>query len=178
MENWLDTLLEIIKVTLPALVVFFTVYYLFKQYLQKELAVKRLDYKHNKQSTTIPMRLQAYERLSLFLERIGIPGMMLRVKEENTTANQLKLGLMVAIQREFEHNITQQVYVSDQLWKIISAARQDVMASINTVYEQMPAQSSADEYANALIKFVSERDGDPLAMAQSAIKKEAGVILA
>ncbi len=177
MSPWVETILEIVKVTVPALIVFLTVYHLMKQFMQKEVALKNLEIRQNHQSSTIPMRLQAYERLSLFLERIGIPGMMLRVQEEGMSASQMRLALMVAIQREFEHNITQQVYVSDQLWSIISLAREDVMRTITTVYEQTNPNDSAQEFGKKLVKFISERGNNPLETAQSAIKKEAGLIL-
>ncbi len=177
MSPWVETILEIIKVTVPALIVFLTVYHLMKQFMQKEVALKNIEIRQNHQSSTIPMRLQAYERLSLFLERIGIPGMMLRVQEEGMSASQMRLALMVAVQREFEHNITQQVYVSDQLWSIIALAREDVMRTITTVYEQTNSNDSAQDFGKKLVKFISERGTNPLETAQSAIKKEAGLIL-
>ncbi len=177
MSIWIETILEIIKVTVPALIVFLTVFYLFKQYTHKELAIKNMEFRQSQQANTIPMRLQAYERLSLFLERIGIPGMMLRVQEEGMTASQMRLALMVAVQREFEHNITQQVYVSDQLWSIVALAREDVMRTISTVYEQTGPNDSAQDFGSKLIKFISERGSNPLETAQSAIKKEAALIL-
>lgn len=174
---WLSTILEIIKVTVPALIVFFTVYYLFKQYLDQQLQVKAMEFKHNQQSTTIPMRLQAYERLSLFLERISIPGMMLRVQQDNMTAKEMTYALMISVQTEYEHNITQQVYVGNHLWRIINFAKEDVLGTIQMVAEKMPAGATAQDFGKAIIAELASREMQPLQTALQAIKKEAAVIL-
>jgi len=177
MAAWLEVILEIIKVTVPALIVFFTVNSLLKKYFEKELAMKSMEFRHNQASTTVPLRLQAYERLSLYLERIGIPGMMLRVEQEGMSANQLRLALMITVQQEYEHNITQQVYVSEQLWNILTLAREDVLAVIHSVYDTLGSNATAKEYGQALVKFIAEREGNPLGTGLAAIKKEAGLVL-
>ena len=177
MPAWLSAILEIIKITIPALVVFFTVYYLMKQHLENDYRVKMLDFKQNQQNTTIPLRLQAYERLSLFCERISIPSLMLRVRSNEMSASDLRLSMMIAVQKEFEHNITQQVYVSDQLWQIVKIARDDVVNIINLVYAQVNPGSDAREYGQALFRFLEERQGVPLDKALEAIKKEASLLM-
>ena len=82
MNPILELLLEILKITAPALVVFFTVYYLMKEYLAKQYSIRLLDLKENQQKSTLPLRLQAYERLSMFCERINLPSLILRLREE------------------------------------------------------------------------------------------------
>src|SRR5690606_3917144 len=113
MPVWLSVILEIIKITIPALIVFATVHTLLKQYLEKQYQLRKLDLKQDQTKTTTRLRLQAYERLSLFCERISIPSLILRLRSEKMNAMELRLAMMIAIQKEFEHNITQQVYVSD-----------------------------------------------------------------
>jgi len=177
MPTWLAVILEIVKITVPALIVFFTVYYLIKTYLEKEYQVKALEYKQEQIRTTVPLRLQAYERLSLFCERITIPSLVLRVRNSGMTALDLRLAMMVAIQQEFEHNITQQVYVSNQLWQIIQIARDDTVNVMNVVYQQVDAKADAQEYIQHLFKHWETREGQPLQKALQAIKKEAGLLM-
>ena len=88
MPQWLSVILELVKITVPALIVFLTVYYLMKHFLENQYQVKMLEYKQNQQNTTIPLRLQAYERLSLFCERISIPSLVLRVRGEGMPASE------------------------------------------------------------------------------------------
>ncbi|MEL6866217.1 MAG: hypothetical protein AAFP19_17440 [Bacteroidota bacterium] len=177
MPVWLSTILEIIKVTVPALIVFLTVYHLLKQYLEKEYKVRMLDYKQNQQKTTIPLRLQAYERLSLFCERISIPNLVLRLRTEGMTAAELRLAMMIAVQKEFEHNITQQVYVSDQLWQIIKIARDDVVNVINLAFNEFDPGADARDFSKAMFHYLQQRQAIPQDKALEAIKKEAGLLM-
>lgn len=177
MNSIIMVLLEIIKITVPALIVFFTVFYLMKQYLASQYQLKSLEFKQNQQSTTIPLRLQAYERLSLFCERIAIPNLILRLRQEGMTAGDLRMSMMIATQQEFEHNITQQVYISEQLWKIIKIARDDVMNVVSEVYEQQGADTTLDSYVQGLFTHLQNREFMPLDKALIAIKKEAGILL-
>ena len=177
MDTLIAVILEIIKISVPALIVFFTVFYLMKQHLASQYQLKSLDFKQNQQNTTIPLRLQAYERLSLFCERIAVPSLILRLREENMSAADLRMSMLIATQQEFEHNITQQVYVSEQLWQIIKIARDDVMTVVNEVFEKMEPGADAGSFAKALFTHLQEREFMPLNKALTAIKKEAGILL-
>ena len=177
MPTWLSVILEIIKITIPALVVFFTVHTLLKQYLENQYKVRMLEYKQNQQNVAVPLRLQAYERLSLFCERISIPSLILRLRTEEMNAMELRMSMMLAVQQEFEHNITQQVYVSDQLWQIIKIARDDVVNIINLVFNTLDAGTNAKEYAGALFQYLEQRQVISTDKALIAIKKEAGLLM-
>jgi len=173
----ITVILEIIKITIPALIVFFTVYYLTKQYLDSQYQLRMLDFKQNQQNTTIPLRLQAYERLSLFCERISIPNLVLRVRNEGMTAADLRIAMMIAVQKEFEHNITQQVYVSDNLWQIVKIARDDTVNTINQIFQEIEPGTDAKAFSNALFTQLRQRDFFPLDTALVAVKKEAGLLM-
>ncbi|MEO1518030.1 MAG: hypothetical protein AAFV95_23610 [Bacteroidota bacterium] len=177
MPTWLSVILEIVKVTVPALIVFLTVYYLLKQFMDGQYRIRILEFKQNQQKTTVPLRLQAYERLSLFCERINIPGLVLRLRSEGMTAAQLRLAMMIAIQKEFEHNITQQVYVSENLWKIIKIARDDVLNVINVIYGDSDPTSDARDYSRSMFAYLESRQVHPLDKALEAIKKEAALLM-
>ncbi len=177
MPIWLSVILEIVKITVPALIVFLTVYTLLKQYLENQYKIRMLDLKQSQQKTTTRLRLQAYERLSLFCERISIPSMILRLRNEKMNATDLRLTLMIAIQQEFEHNITQQVYVSDQLWQIVKIARDDAVNIINLVYNSIEPNTTAREYSNAIVHYLENREFISSDKALNAIKKEAGLLM-
>ncbi len=177
MPVWLSVILEIVKITVPALIVFLTVYYLLKQFLNGQQQLKMLQIRQDQQKETLPLRLQAYERLSLMCERISLPNLLLRVRREGMSASELRLSLLLAIQQEYEHNITQQVYVSGQLWEIIKIARDDAVNSVSLVAEKMDAKASGRDFSAALINFLSQRDATGPDKALQAIKKEAGLLL-
>jgi len=79
MPIWLSVILEIIKISLPALIVFFTVHTLLKQYLAGQERMKALELQQNRLGSTTPLRFQAYERLSLLCERIALPNLIMRM---------------------------------------------------------------------------------------------------
>ncbi len=177
MPTWLVVILEIIKITVPALIVFFTVYTLLKQFLDGQYKARMLEFKQNQNNTTIPLRLQAYERLSLFCERISIPNLILRLRTDGMDATELRLALMLGVQQEFEHNITQQVYVSDQLWQIVKIARDDTINIINLVYNSVDPKSDGKDYAGTMFKYLQSRKVMSTEKALMAIKKEAGLLM-
>ena len=177
MPIWLETILEIIKFTIPALIVFFTVLYLMRTYLEKQYQLRSLEFKQNQLKTTVPLRLQAYERLSLFCERISIPNLVLRCREENQTSAALRLKLLLTIQQEFEYNITQQVYVSGQLWQIIKISRDDTVTIINAIAEKAGSDSPSNTLANGLLEYTSKQEATSLDKALVAIKKEASILM-
>jgi len=177
MPIWIATILEIIKVTAPALIVFLTVKYLLQSYLNKEYQVQALALEKKKNEKTLPLQLQAYERLSLFCERIFLPTLLLRVKQPKTSARQLRLQLLLSIQQEYEHNITQQVYVSAQLWEIIKIARDDSVNSIALAMESIPPEADAEALSQAIFQILEKRGITAVDKALQAIKKEAAVLL-
>lgn len=176
MSIWLSTLLEILKLTIPALIVYFTVSRLLQQYLNHQYNTQLGELRKKQQDATLPLRLQAYERLSLFCERIDLPNLMIRIRPEGLTVPEYRLSLMLAIQQEYEHNITQQVYISDQLWEIVKMARDDAMNVINHAADQLQAKDEGRKLADAIISIIAQRGGSAQATALQAIKKEAGVL--
>ncbi len=176
MPIWLVTIFEILKFTIPSLIMFWAVQSLFKQFLQGQQQMRLMEIKQQQSGTTLPLRLQAYERLSLFCERISIPNLVMRLRTEGMQSGALRVALMMAIQQEFEHNLTQQVYVSAQLWEIIKLSRMDTVNVVTSVAEGIDPKSDAKELIAALFTTIETREGSPLLTAQAAIKKEAGLL--
>jgi hypothetical protein len=137
-----------------------------------------MDLKQAQQSSTTPLRLQAYERLMLFCERISIPNLMLRLQKKKMSVEDLKMAMMVTVQKEYEHNVTQQVYVSDNLWKIISLAKDDVLNIINVIADRLDQGEDAQLLRESLmVHLQSNADTIVVEKAKFAIKKEIGLIL-
>jgi len=173
----IEVVLDIIKVAIPALIVFFTIYTIMGKFLDKQYQMKMLEYKEKNQAAALPIRLQAYERLCLFCERISIPALMLRLRTNNMDSNALRYALMIAIQKEYEHNVTQQVYVSSKLWEIIKFTKDDTINIVNLVSDTVNGDAPSGEFANALLKVIDERKSMTYDKALEAIKQEAAQIL-
>ncbi|MDG1296588.1 MAG: hypothetical protein P8P48_05580 [Saprospiraceae bacterium] len=173
----MDTFLEIVKITIPALVVFLSVYFIMKKYLDQQYQLQLLDFKKDRKNTTTPLKLQSYERLSLFCERISIPNLVLRIKTKGASSAALRVSLLMAVQQEFEHNISQQIYISDQLWEIIKLARTETIELVNSVSEKIDPKADSDELANALIAVFSSMNKSATQTALMAIRQEAALMI-
>lgn len=176
-NNWLNLFFEILKLTLPSLIIFLTAYYVLKQFLDNQYQIRMVEYKQNQSKSTLPLRLGAYERLSLLCERISVPNLILRIRTENMTAEDLKIAMMIAIQQEFEHNITQQVYVSDNLWQILKLTRENTITIINHVAGSVPPGADSIELGKALFQYLDAQGNTATDTALSAIKQEAGLLM-
>ncbi|MEM1214159.1 MAG: hypothetical protein AAGJ82_00640 [Bacteroidota bacterium] len=168
--------LEILKISLPAIVVAVVSYLIIRTMLNKQFLLQEQRLRQDRQDTIMPLRMQAYERLSILVERLGIPGMVLRNQNDEMQAATFRIALFMAVQQEFEHNISQQIYVSNNLWKILEATRDDLLQFIELVSEKVPANAPAKELASKLLAYHAQRDSDPISTAQMAIRKEASTL--
>ncbi len=167
--------LEILKLTLPALVVFFTVYFMLKLLLDERQRMDAMLLRQDAQKVTLPLRLQAYERLTLLCDRASIPNTLLRVRMPGMTTAQLTHALLIAINQEFDHNTSQQLYVSETLWRIITVARQQTLTLITQAAEGLDPQESDEALVQRLFAML-EVQGEPTPLQQAivAIRTEAG----
>lgn len=176
--EWWEVLIEIIKYTSPAIIVFLTVYYLMKEYFKKEYNLKALQVQSENRETTLPLKLQAYERLTLFCERIKIHALIMRLQGTAPNAAAMQSAMLITVQQEYDHNIAQQVYISENLWKIINLAKNQTIAIITDAYKTIPQGSDTATLVKELYKRLDEMPNTPLETAVAAIKKEASLLLA
>ena len=128
----MNSLLEILKYVLPALVVLATAYYLLRLFFENEQKKRDKDIKMAGYKLVTPIRLQAYERLVLFLERISPESLVMRVHQSDLTVIQLQTMMLKTVREEFEHNLSQQVYISSKAWELIRTAREEIIKLVNT----------------------------------------------
>jgi hypothetical protein len=172
----MSEMLEIAKFTIPAVVVFLTAYFLVKSMLDNEKLRRQHEIGFKNQKIATPLRLQAYERLVLFLERTSPSSLLPRVIQPKMTASEMQRELISTIRMEYEHNLTQQVYVSTRCWQAVVAAKDNMQKMVNMVAAKVLLQNkeaSAQELAKNLLEFVMEIDQEPNSAALEIIKAEA-----
>jgi len=169
----LDETFEIVKIILPAGIVFLTTYYLVKNFLDHESRKKSLDLKLANQSVLTPLRLQAYERIVLFLERINPSSMVMRANK-NTSASMLQGELLKTIRSEFEHNLSQQIYMSNKAWDAVVKAKEETIKLINVAASRVNADATGMELAQTVIAVSSQLSELPTKVAIDLLKKEIG----
>lgn len=149
----MNDILEILKYVLPALVVMATSYYLLRIFLANEQLKRNTDIKMAGYKIITPIRLQAYERLVLFLERISPESLVMRVHKSDFTVAQLQTTLLQNVREEFEHNLSQQVYVSSQAWELIRTAREEIIKLINTAAAKLNENATATDLSQKIFEL-------------------------
>jgi hypothetical protein len=170
----MEVFLELLKYTIPALVVLATAYFLLKLYLESQFRLQATAQRGESLKTTLQLRLQAYERLTLFCERAAIHNALLRARMPGMRVADLRNALLASVNQEFDHNAVQQLYVSETLWKIISLAKEETLALIARTAAGLDADADADLLVDALFGHFNRLDAPtPLQRAISAIRTEA-----
>lgn len=169
-----DTLLEIIKFTLPSVVVLATAYLILRTFIDREVTKSRMELKLNNAKIVTPIRLQAYERLVLFLERISPETLFVRIFKPGMTTEMLHRALLQIVRTEFEHNLSQQVYISNEAWEAVKAAKESVLRLINTAAASPRAKSSAQEFSKLVIEAYNSVNTNPTENAIDLLKAEIG----
>ncbi len=162
---WTD-ILEILKYTLPALLVFLTAYFLLTRYMQKEATAKMIEMKMKRDKEITMLRLQAFERLALFLERIGPANVIARVRTPDMICTELQYAMVKNIREEYEHNLSQQVYVSSASWNLIVASKDEIIKMVNLIAQQLPPDASSGQLINAIFTGI-QRANAPLPTEQA-----------
>lgn len=165
---------EILKYTIPALIVFFTAYYMLKMLLDERQRIDGMLLKQDAQKITLPLRLQAYERLTLLCDRVSIQNVLLRLRTPGMTVADLRGSMMLSISQEFEHNTSQQLFVSDTLWQIIRLAKENTLMRIANAADGLDPQSDAQALVDRLLEGLDNPETpNPLLTALVAIRTEA-----
>ena len=171
-----DPIVQVLVALLPSLVVFLTAFYLIRGFLAAQtgerLAAHRKDISSEDRRHTLPLRLQGYERLTLFAERIELGPMVLRLHKSNMSARMLHAELIATIREEFQHNVTQQLYVSDRAWQKVKKAKDETIHLVNLCYEQTGDVPSATELSQRIFATVAKLSHTPSQEALLALREE------
>jgi hypothetical protein len=168
----MNDLIEVLKYTLPSLVVFGTAYYTLKMFLDKEDKKRLFEIQKGNQKVMVPIRLQAYERIVLFLERISPDALALRVQQPGMNAKLMQMALLTTIRAEFDHNLSQQIYMSQQTWEAVISAKESVAKLVNAASSRLKEDASPVELSKLMIEMYLSVENPPITTAIAIIKEE------
>lgn len=174
----MQTFLEILKYTLPAIVVLIACTLIVRRFLLTELKEKQIAMLRENQGPTVRLRLQAYERMALFLERIHPRQLAPRVYHSGMTVAELQATLLFNIRTEFEHNLSQQIYVSKAIWDTVRGVKEQEMNMVNSIAAQLDPNADARELHKRMVDYILTLEGDlPIDVALQMINDEAKTVL-
>lgn len=169
-------ILEILKYTLPSLVVLACSYLMIKQFHKHDEQKERMELMIGNNKTVLPVKLAAYERLVLFLERMEPQSIVIRTAENGSTAIELQRDLLATIRAEFEHNYSQQLYVSNDAWKAVTETKDVMVQLVNQTAQTVPVDAKALELGKKIIDNYAALPNSPINMAISVLKAELATI--
>jgi hypothetical protein len=166
------SIIEIIAYTLPSLITGGVAYFLFDSHFKDQQNTRRWLLQKDNQSGTLPLRLQAYERVTLLMERINPSQLMIRINPLTEDKNDYQNFVIAQIEQEFEHNLAQQIYISEECWSIITTAKNATIQMIRLAAKNEKV-INADTLREVIISDLIEKQS-PSYAALAYIKNEVG----
>lgn len=168
----MEILIEFGKILLPAAAVLYAMYLIVKSFLDKELEKQALQVRGKSIETVLPNRLHAYERICLFLERISPNNLVVRLNNGDYTAREFQHIMLQEVREEYNHNVSQQVYMSDEVWDLVKTAKEELIVSINEAAMGLDESATGLDLSKGLFDATVSRDFDPIQKALLAVKAE------
>ncbi len=165
-------LYSFITILLVAVVVVFGLYLTLTTLAEKFLEKQRWDIRSKNTEIILPLRLQAYERMCLFLERITPNQLLLRTSGSASNALEFQQILLREIREEFNHNLAQQVYMSNDTWEHIKKAVNEVQSLINRAAAEVDEEAPANDLGRKIFEQVIQQEIQPCTHALRIVKEE------
>lgn len=175
-DGW-AILVNALNFLIPAGIVFGITYYLIDKLLAEQRKVRLLELKKEQLRELTPIKLQAYERLTLFLDRISPDNLVIRLSKSGQSANQLRQELVQTIQSEFNHNISQQIYVSSDAWYMIKAVKEQIITIVEDCYKTCDDTHSGPDLGKKILTRLMTENHQGTQPAIELLKKEIEIAL-
>ena len=166
------SIIELLSYTLPAIVTGVVAYYFFNLHIKNEEGRRRYLLNKEAQKNALPLRLQAFERMTLYMERINPTKLLIRISPLSQDKNDYENLIIAQIEQEFEHNLAQQIYMSDECWTIIVTAKNATIQMIRKA-NMSDRVENADKLREVLLNDLMEKQS-PSNAALAYIKNEVG----
>jgi hypothetical protein len=168
----MEPIFQFLTFLVPALLVLYVAYLLVRSFINKELEMRKLEIRGRSIETILPTRLQAFERMALFLERMSPQNLLIRLNTGPMPAREFHQLLLSEIRNEYNHNVSQQIYMSEELWNLIKSAREDLTVMINESANEMSPEATGLDLSKRIFEKTITKNIDPIAHALIELKRE------
>lgn len=151
----MNALVEILKIMIPAGAVFAAAYFLVKRFLDNDQKRREHELKKSTLGTITPLKIQAFERIVIFLERINPNSLVIRVNKNGMSARQLHLELVSAVKTEYEHNLSQQIYLTAGAWELVKTSKEEIIQLVNISSSKVPSDANSSELAMMILNITA-----------------------
>lgn len=163
---------QIALILVPAGAVLMTAIYFMRRESEKELRNAQIELRKERQKFFLPNRVDAYQRAVLLMERIHPNSLVMRHNNPGLPAAALQMQLLEAIRNEYEHNIAQQMFISQSAWELVRNSKDETVKIIHLAGQQMEATSTGMDLSSKIFEIVGEIGELPSEIAVKALKEE------
>lgn len=171
-SNLISSMVEGLLAVIPALAVVVLAAIFFNRMSRQQPVQDTQDRGVARDKILFPLQVQAYERLTILLERITPSPLVMRINEQEMNSAQLQLALLKAIRDEYEHNVAMQIYISDALWAKVVAARDESASVIQMAASMIEAGAPSIRLCQQVFELESQRGNKGIRIALASIKQE------
>ncbi|MBN1250961.1 MAG: hypothetical protein JXR51_13975 [Bacteroidales bacterium] len=168
----MNIILNSLQYTIPSIIVLITSYLIVKSFLDKEYQRQRHELHMNNNKLITPIRLQSYERMLMFLERISPYSLIPRVQSSGLSGKQFQTLLVQNVRSEFEHNLSQQIYISNETWDLVKIAKENLIKLINIAAGHINENATALDLSKVILDMYLKAENLPINIAIDSIKEE------
>jgi hypothetical protein len=147
-------------------------YYLIRPDIQRYLRLKSAALNKEDRPQLLMLRLQAHERLILFIERINPSNLFIRLHQQGVSIADMHFILLNEIRSEYQHNVAQQLYVSPLIWNVVTKLKEDTLAMINNAVRSLPADAEGVDLSKKVLQHMAAAAENPYDLTLELIKKD------
>ena len=147
---------NVLLVTIPTAIIGIGLYMVVRAFIRRDQDLRLLEIRAAARKETLMLKLQAYERMILFLERISPELVIARSLEPGMANYDLQRAMIHDIKAEFEHNLAQQLYISSDAWNLIVSAKDEIIKAIGMIGSHMPADTNGQQVARVILESIEK----------------------
>jgi hypothetical protein len=165
-------LYSLLKILFTIGLLFLSAFLLLRYYFSHKAKPSQVSAQGEEQKIILPLRLQACERIVLFLDRIALNNLIVRINRPEMTALQLQAALVSAIREEFEYNLSQQLYISSKSWGLVRNAKEESIRIVNTASMKVPESAPSSDMVRILLELLLAEEKSAVDVALEEVKRE------
>lgn len=171
--NEIVYLLDLLKFVVAGLIVFFVAWFVIKEFVSEKMNFQTQELRKAGLQYTLPLRLQAYERIVLFLERLNPSSLLIRLHVSGMSAAEMQHIIVADIRAEYQHNISQQIYVSDRAWAVVKKMKDDTIAMVNNTVSALPDNAPGIDLSKSILTHLAGLETEnPYNVALTIVKRD------
>ncbi|KQR72555.1 hypothetical protein [Pedobacter sp. Leaf176] len=170
--NLQEIITDVVILGLGVFIALIAFYYVLKSDIQRYFNLKTIELNKESRAQILPLRLQAHERLIIFVDRINPANLLVRLHQQGIGIATLQAGILNEVRSEYQHNITQQLYIDSATWNVVRKLKDDSIAMINNAVQNIPADASGIELSKAILQHMASIDENPYDLTIELIKKD------